>query len=177
MKTITINLYSFDELNEKAKEKAISNLSDINVSHDWWDCTYMDAENIGLKITSFDLDRNRGAKGKFLTSGCEVAEKIMSEHGETCETFKTAEQFLSDWANLVIKYSDGITCDKVAEGNEYDFDNEANDLEEEFLNSLLEDYSIILQKESEYLQSEAAIIETIEANGYTFEEDGTLNNG
>lgn len=177
MKTVSINLYEFSELSEDAKEKAITNLSDINVSHDWWDCTYDDAENIGLKIKSFDLDRNRHAKGVFITSGCEVAEKIMSEHGESCETFKTAAQFLSDWANLVIKYSDGKNMDRVAEGNEYDFDNEANDLEEEFLKSLLEDYSIMLQKESEYLQSEAAIIETIEANGYTFEEDGTLNNG
>lgn len=174
MKTISVNLYELSELSDKAKQKAISNLSDINVSHDWWDCTYDDAENIGLKITSFDLDRNRGAKGKFITSGSEVAEKIMQEHGESCETFKTAEQFLSDWANLVIKYSDGKNMDRVAEGNEYDFDNEADDLEAEFLNSLLEDYSIMLQKESEYLQSDAAIIETINANDYVFYSDGEL---
>ena len=94
MKTIEINLYEFSELSDKAKQKAISKLSDINVSHDWWNFTYDDAENIGLKITSFNLDRNRHAKGKFIISGCEVAEKIMSEHGENCETFKTAAQFL-----------------------------------------------------------------------------------
>ncbi len=41
-----------------------------------------------------------------------------------------------------------------------------------FLNSLIEDYSIILQKESEYLMSNEAIIETIEANEYEFKANG-----
>ena len=58
MKTLTINLYQFSELSDEAKEKAISNLSDINVDFDWWTNTYEDAARIGLKITSFDLDRN-----------------------------------------------------------------------------------------------------------------------
>ena len=48
------------------------------------------------------------------------------------------------------------------------------DLENEFLQSLLEDYSIMLQNESEYLQSAEAIRETIEANEYEFTEDGKL---
>jgi hypothetical protein len=38
----------------------------------------------------------------------------------------------------------------------------------------LEDYSIILQKECDYLSSEESIIETIEANDYEFDIDGNL---
>ena len=68
MKTHTINTYSFNELSEEAQQKAIENLSDINVNFDWWNFTYEDAKNIGLKITSFDLDRRRHAKGQFLLS-------------------------------------------------------------------------------------------------------------
>jgi len=46
------------------------------------------------------------------------------------------------------------------------------EMEDDFLNSLIEDYSIILQNESEYLQSDEAIKETILANDYEFTKDG-----
>jgi hypothetical protein len=46
-------------------------------------------------------------------------------------------------------------------------------LEDEFLKTLCEDYRIILSREYDYLTSEAAIIETIEANEYEFKADGT----
>ena len=49
-------------------------------------------------------------------------------------------------------------------------------LEAEFLKSILEDYSIILQKEYEYLTSREAVEETIEANDYHFTENGNLFN-
>ena len=46
--------------------------------------------------------------------------------------------------------------------------------EDDFLQSLCEDYRIILRNEYEYLTSEEAIIETIESNEYYFTEDGKL---
>jgi hypothetical protein len=59
--------------------------------HDWWQTTYEDAENMGLKITSFDLDRNRHAKGCFITNAMECAESILRDHGETCDTYIEAQ--------------------------------------------------------------------------------------
>ncbi len=177
MKTITINLYEFDDLSEEAKKAALNELFTINVEHKWWVYTYDDAENIGLKITSFDLDRNRHATGHFTKSALEVAHSIIKEHGDTCETHKTATKFLQEWDNQVAIHSDGVDTDRVCEDKEAEFDTIADDLEHEFLNSILEDYSIILERECEYLQSEEAIIETIRANGYTFEVNGHLNNG
>ena len=174
MKTITINLYSFDELSTEAKEKAISSLFDINIDHEWWDGVYYDAENIGLKITSFDIGRSSYCRGDIITEHLSVASKIIQEHGKDCETFKTAEKFLSDYDELVAKYSDGIDKTIVIYENESDFDNECNDLEEDFLNSLLEDYRIILSQEYEYLTSEEQIIETIQINDYYFTIDGEL---
>jgi len=53
-------------------------------------------------------------------------------------------------------------------------ENELQDIEDEFLKSLLEDYSIMLQKECYYKQSKEAIIETIEANEYEFYANGKL---
>jgi hypothetical protein len=174
MRTITTTAYLFNELSEEAKQKAINNLSDINVEHGWWDCTYEDAKEIGLKITSFDLYRNKGCSGKFIGDAHITANKIIENHGKECDTYITARDFQKDWDALVAKHSDGINISVVAEDKESEFDDEADDLEEEFLNSLLEDYANILQNEYDYLTSEEAIIETIEANEYEFDINGKL---
>lgn len=172
MRTIETKIYTFAELSDEAKEKAIQNLSDINVNFQWWESTYEDAKNIGLNITSFDLDRNRHAKGEFISYAYDCAKKIVSNHGKDCETYKTAETFIFDYDSLVKKYSDGIKTNVVTEENEYYFYCDCEELEAEFLRSILEDYSIILQNECEYLQSDEAIIQTIGANEYEFTEDG-----
>jgi hypothetical protein len=174
MRTIETKVYKFSELSETAKENAINNLCDINIDYEWYEYVYDDAGQVGLCITGFDLDRNRHAKGYFTESARETADKIISDHGKECETYKTALQFNQDYDELVEKYSDGINKSVVSYENEYDFDNEADELENEFLNSLLEDYAMILQKEYEYLTSKEAIIETIESNDYEFHENGKL---
>ena len=164
MKTKTINLYQFSELSEDAKEKAIQKLSDINTDFDWWSSTYEDAKRIGLKITFFDLDRNRYAKGYFIDNATNCAESILQEHGKDCETYKTAKEFLNDLDELTGKFENIEDCPE----------DDIEDIENEFLKSLCEDYSILLQNECEYLESEEAIIETIQANEYDFDEDGNL---
>ncbi len=50
------------------------------------------------------------------------------------------------------------------------------ELEAAFLKSILEDYSTILQNECEYLMSDEAVTETIQANQYTFTESGKMEN-
>ena len=166
MKTRTINVYEFDELTEKAKENAINKLAYINVDYEWWEFTYDDSKNIGLKITSFDLDRNRHATGEFILSAAEVAENIINHHGVQCETYKTAQAFLDEQNENPMPDDDSDEFpaweDKMLE------------LEDEFLKSLLEDYYIMLQKAYEYLTSEESIVETIKANDYEFDEKGNL---
>jgi len=169
MKTITTHtqVFTFAELSESAQEKAIQNLCDINMNYEWWDSTYDDAETAGLKLTAFDLDRNRHAEGKFITSARECAESIIGNHGDACETFKTAQAFLKDWRKLEDSYNHDQEMPLHIEHG-------LQDLEAEFLKSILEDYSIILQKEYEYLTSREAVEETIEANDYHFTENGEL---
>jgi len=171
--TVTTKVYSFAELSESAKENAIQNMSDINVDYEWWDSEYMNAENVGIKITEFDIGRESYCKGN-IEDVEETANKIIAEHGESCETYQTAANYLKERRILVEKYSDGIKTDEVAEDNDYDFDNDCDILDDEFRVSILEDYRIMLQKQYEYLCSEEAIIETIEANEYEFTEDGKL---
>jgi hypothetical protein len=168
-RTVRTKVYKFSELSEQAKEKVIDSFYYVNVEYDWYDSVYSDAAEIGLKITGFDIDY---CEGEFTMSGSEVADKIISNHGEVCETYKTAKEFLNDWSKLVEKYSDGVKLHQVAEDKEWDFDQESDELEEEFKKSLLEDYRIILTKEYEYLTSREAIIETIACNDFEFTREG-----
>ena len=55
MRTIETKVYKFEELTKEAQSKAIEKCYDINVCHDWWECTYNDAKTIELEIEGFDL--------------------------------------------------------------------------------------------------------------------------
>ena len=170
MRKIEINIFKFNELNEEAKQNAISNLYNNNIDYNWWEFIYEDAKNIGLKITSFNLDRNRHAKGKFILNAPEVAQNILSNHGKECETYKTAESFLEVWQPIFNAYMD----EESEKYESSESEDEMQELEDDFLNSLLDDYSIILQNACDYLQSDESIIDTIEANDYEFTEDGEM---
>lgn len=173
MRTIRTKIYKFEELSAEVQTEAIENLRYLNVSLDWWNNIYYDAENIGLKITSFDLDRNKHAKGEFLQDAYFCAAKIVIEHGAECETFKRAHSFVEFWADAVKLHSDGQNINKVAEGKEYYFDEYTDEKCNDFLNDILECYADILQKECEYLQSDECVKETIILNEYEFLKDGT----
>jgi len=170
MRIVETKVYSFSELSEDAKKKVLENLHDINVNYDWWDSTYEDAANIGLKIDSFDLERGRYCKGSLIWSAPEVAANIFRDHGDTCETFKTATNFMEQWQPVFNDYMDESSKGYESAENE----DKLSELENEFLSSLLEDYRLILQNEYDYLASEEAIIESIEANNYEFTEEGKL---
>jgi hypothetical protein len=169
VKTIETKVYEFAELTEEAKDKAREWYRESALYDEWWESTYEDAERIGLKITSFGLDRDRHAKGEFTMPAAHVAEAIKKEHGNTCETFKTALAFIESCKALDAKTpkdADGVPLDESA------FDEAQDEQDAEFLRSLLEDYSILLQNEMEYLLSDEAVDESITANEYTFTEEG-----
>ncbi len=164
MRTVRTKVYKFSELSESAKQTAIEKMYDINFNGgDWWESTYEDASNIGLKINGFDIDRGSYCDGEFQLSAHEVAANIIRDHGDMCETRKTAQTFLDNVDEIQSDYPE-------MEGSEYE--DKMMDTEDEFLKSICEDYLIMLRKECEYLSSDEAIIETIEANEYEFTKDG-----
>ena len=169
MKTIETTVCEFAELSESAKDKAREWYRDGALDYDWWESTYEDAARIGLKIDGFGLDRDRHATGHFTIPAAHVTERITKEHGESCETFKTARAFVESCGALDAKTpkdADGVPIDESA------FDEAQDEQDAEFLRSLLEDYSIMLQHEMEWLLSNESVDETITANGYTFTESG-----
>ena len=172
MKTKTIEIYTFNELSDKAKEKAVQENYDWNVNFDWWDSIYEDAKNVGITINGFDIDRGSYCKIDFRYDAEDICQKIIMEHGEGCETYRIASTFLSYYDELVKKHSDGIKTNIVAEDNEEDFDNEFIGLEIGLHHDLSEEYLSVLRKEYEYLTSEEAIAEALEANEVEFTIDG-----
>lgn len=175
MKIKTIETFKFSELSERAKQKALQKFYDINVSFAWWEHVYEDASRCGVKITGFDLDRSRNATGRFIQAPKDCALLIVSEHGEKCETRKTAETYLKDLASLEAEYQAKNESDPEYDfEDDFDFRNAMEDLNVEFLGSILEDYAMILQSEYDHQTSEAQIIESIEANEYDFTANGEL---
>lgn len=99
----------------------------------------------------------------------QTAHDIIKKHGEQCETYKTAADYLSRRDALIMEWP----CDDEGQYiNVDELDAKLDDMGEDFTKSILEDYRIMLRNEYEYLQSKEAIIETIEANEYDFTEDG-----
>lgn len=176
MKTKTYNVYKFNELSEEGKQKAIKNNYDINISHnEWWEFIFDEAKELGFKITEFNLDRRRTCDIELIDSPAEICQKIIDSHGKDCDTYKLASEYLKNYSDLVTRFSDGINTDKVSEENESDFDEYADDLDQEFIKNLSDEYSSMLQKDYDYLTSEEAIIEALVSNDYDFTEDGKID--
>lgn len=161
MKTIETVVYDFDELSDEAKQKAIRNLSDINVNYEWWEFIYDDAKNIGLKITGFDIERGSYVDGDLYCAALDSIKKVLKNHGQDCDTTKTAQCFLDLYDKNSLE-----ECD----------DEWMRDFEGDYLDAICDCYLTIIRDEYEYLTSDEAIIEAIQANEYTFLPDGTMQN-
>lgn len=167
MRTIETKVYNFSELSEQAKQKAISGILSIGMTSEFvWDDIKHDAKEIGLKITS--LSDRRGNEGEFMLGANEVAQNIFNNHGEMCDTYKTAQKFMEEFQPIFDNYMDESHPDFESSESE----DKLIEIENEFLDSLLEDYRIMYNKDIEYSESDEAIIESINANDYEFTEDG-----
>ena len=153
MRQLTTTIYEYDELSDEAKDTALNALVDINLHYDWYEFIYEDADRIGLTLQGFDLDRGH-IEGTLQGSRHETVEKILTEHGHTCDTYQ-----------LALSYQ--LPRPETDEEEE-----EYQRQTEEFQQELLEEYLCILRKEYEYQGSREQVEETIRCNGYEFNEQG-----
>jgi hypothetical protein len=140
-------IFTFDELSDDAKDKARAWYLEGAFDYDWWQFIYEDAEQIGLKITAFDIDRNT-IDGELLAMPIKVCEKIVANYGKTCDTYKLAQEWYREKKRKSPMIGD------------------------EFLKRLLEEYLVMPRNEAEFMQSNEQVDESILANGYEFTEDG-----
>ena len=98
----------------------------------------------------------RQNKGSFVNDAQYTAEKILSEHGSNCDIQNS----------IFILLKEKLNIDEQ--------DEELEELEEQFLHDILEDYRIIYNNDIDYITSEEYTIEQITANEYEFTEDGEI---
>lgn len=169
MRTVETKVYTYDELSEKAKERARNWWREGYDGNDAFEWTVDDAAHIGLKITA--LSTHGTNKGDFVVSAIDCSERILEEHGEDCETYKTAMAFMAAidaLPELPAKYHP--LYDKI----EAELCDKTDEAEREFLYALLEDYRIMFEREIEHQTSDETIAETLRVCGYEFTEDGRL---
>ncbi len=171
MRIIETIVYSFNELDEKAKSKAIEKHRYFYVGEPWWDNVYESAEETGVKITGFDLeDRSKHINGKFIKDAESVADYILQEFGETCQAYKVADNYQKQRENILTN----AEKDEFGDFSDlYTLDNQLDALDTELRNDLLNYYLKCLQLEYEYYISDEFISEFLTNNEYNFLQDGT----
>lgn len=156
MREAKIKVYKVQELEEKAKERALQTLSEWNTDYDWWDWI---EENDQIRLKSFDL-YHHDIEIDFTNSAEETAKQIIKDHGESTDTYKTSIAFLNNYRSM-----QSLAGEEDEEKRE--------ELIQEYKHDLSQDYLALLQSEYDYRTSEEALIEFADANEYEWHEDGT----
>ena len=178
--TVEKTVYTYDELTQKAKEKALDWFAQGVFEYDWYESTYEDASNIHLKITSFD---EYNLEAEFTKTARDTALACIKEHGEMCDTYIDSAAFIKEYDVKEAELSSKIAeLEKLALDDRQDnatdlqdaFDDWLADAEEQYLYAMRENYRIILREEAGYLQSVEHLEEGIRANEYEFYIDGNI---
>jgi hypothetical protein len=166
MRIKEVKLYNYAELSEDAKEKALNECRYINVDYGWWEYIYEDANEIGAKIDGFDMDK-RFINLKLTKRFELVIGLILKNHGKDCETYKLAMEYQK-------KLKEETDKAKEEFGEGYTYEEIAEEVEDEFVHALGEEYLSLLTRDQDYLTSDDAVEDMILANEYEFLEDGTI---
>lgn len=176
---IVTTVYTFAELtDDKARAKALQWLADAALDGDWWDSIYCDAENIGAKITGFDVYR-RDIDFRLQQSAIDVAVNIAREHGDCTPTYQAAQKLLGEY-DTFHGVNGSITLERkaLAEGDRFSsselegLESEWENVEKDFTRDLGQEYLTMLRDEYEYMSGEEYLADFAEANGYTFTAEG-----
>ena len=167
MREIVTSVYKFEELSEEAQDTAVESLWDINVDYGWWNFIYDEATKIGCQIEGFDIDRGECALN-LSVDGNSVIKLILANHGENCDTYKTALNFKDAMAFAIKAYDEDFEGDPEVAWN-------LERIITDFQHALTQDYMKIIREGYEYLTSREVIIETIQCNEYEFTARGKIH--
>lgn len=192
MRQEQINVYKFDELSEEGKETAMERFRELD--YEWYENVYYDTKEIG-KILGIDIEniyfshmycQGSGACFEGEYSYKKGALKDLKAYAPQDEEL---HQIGKDLQEAQRKYFYLLTA-KVKHSGHYYHEN-CTEIEvsspkrdyydyvqdsgiEEALRDFMKWIMKILYTEYEYLTSDEAIIETIQANEYEFDVDGNL---
>ena len=160
MRTITLNIYKFEELSAPAQKVAIRNHQHIEV--DLIDWSYPIIEDAALtshiKITEFDLPYN--LRSKFITDARTSAQSIISEMPTDSPLYSIASKFLSEQESLErSQFTSAARLDMERNEGLYQ-----TKLEKYYLKTLDQHY--------DYLTSDEGVQEYLRDSDFEFTADG-----
>lgn len=195
--TLTILVYSFDELDERAKECARDKWRQHALDYEWWEHIYEDAIEIGalLGITidkiNFSGFASQGYGASFTgTYKCkdDAILKVKAYASEDTELHRIAEALTVLQATVKLQYGQTLECQVDRSSSMYfhemtmwidcNLDDDVCDLgqSEDTLLELLRDFARWIYKqleaENDYQLSDEFIDDSIRANALRFDEDG-----
>lgn len=201
MKTIEIKLYSFDELSQEAKEKAINDCRNNQhyLDYDWWDGVY-DTFHEKAKAKGFDVDKiyfsgfwSQGDGAMFEYS--KDTDKLFNEFVEKLKIFPMRKQWLLTqgvpymsgkhrghyYHSKCCEHSIGIesnfhwSCAELFSNWIESFSDDFNEFVTDIYEDLCDELYGSLEAEYEWLISDEVIAEHLIANEYQFTEDGKIH--
>lgn len=182
MREMTVTVYSFAELSDDAKERAINAFRCINVEYDWWtDGAYYTIRTAG-KLIGLDIDRIYFDTDLYCIFDADyeyvrgAVKAVKAEFPQDTELHDVARKL----QDLQKRHFYSLSC-AVTKGrsmNYYRCFRFGEDYECADLGDIIDDFAhwarILLRDEYKYLTSDEAVKETIEANEYEFTEAGKL---
>ena len=199
MNTITINLYSFNELSKEVQNKVIEKERDSKYENGdllyfFKDYCIEQAKDKGFEdiILQYSLSYFQGDGLSFSAQKFTKLEELFNEVLGAGKQ-KTAK-LLAENCTVIMKGNNGRYCYASKSDIDLYIENYTSSINVTSTNNINEVVGKVLEKlediymdlceelertgyaDIEYETSDEAIIETIEANDYTFEENGTLRN-
>ena len=181
MREMTVTVYSFAELSDDAKDRALNAFRDIDVDGDWYENVYYTIRAAG-KLIGLDIDRiyfdtdsycifdayYRYARG--------AVKAVRNEFPRMTDLHEVAR----DLQALQRRYFYSLRCNVASQRdtNSYQCFRFGEDYECEDLGDIIDDFAhwarILLRDEYKDLTSDEAVKEIIIINEYEFTEDGKL---
>lgn len=157
MQTQTINTFLFSELPDEIKKKVLIKYADRGTIDWWYENTFEEAKENGIRLTGFDLGRGQKIEGTFIWDHLEVANNILKNIIDMHPLFTISEQFKKQRDEAIDEYK-------------------LDELQNQYEKDILWQYWKMLKDEYEHFYSDEYLEEFFDIHEYQFTENGVLYN-
>ena len=194
MKIMETKVHSFNELSDDAKETAIANYRENNLDYEWWDCSFDVFKTMGV-LMGIDIDAiyfsgfaSQG-DGACFEGDYEYKKgslKAIKNHApRDTDLHDVAQRLFLAQKPAFYQLTANVkqrghylheNCTDISVSDKDDFAVSQDQCEEvrEALRAFMQWIYTRLEAEYDYLQSDDAIKESIEANEYEFTANGEM---
>lgn len=187
MKKVQISVYQFGELSKEAQQKVLdSDLRYVNTEHEWYDFIRDEfvgkAESLGYtNVEMMFSGFSSQGDGACFTAGVDIpkwlrAHRLGNKYKALAKAYRDGDAAIKithSWRHYFATSTNVDPEDYRASAKAQEQMAEVVELIEKERESLGNDLYRTLEKQFDYLVSDEAVKEMIEANGWEFREDGS----